>query len=293
VVGLYLKYPERLESPALRFEMDGYPRVSVIIPTFNRFPMVCEAIDSVLSQTHREFELIVVDDGSTDETGAIAERYKGRLRYIYQENRGASAARNRGVAESHGDLIAFLDSDDLWLSGKLEVQGAVMADPDVRISYTEEIWYRRGVRVNPGNKHAKYSGSIFEKCLPLCLISPSSVMMEKSLFGEVGGFDEDLPVCEDYDLWLRITKDWPVRLIEQPLIVKRNGHPGQLSASGWGFDRYRVQAIQRLLTPGSLQAGQADLARKVLKNKCNILSKGFRKRGNLDQAQYFESLGGV
>jgi len=228
--------------------------------------MLCEAIDSVLGQTDPDFELIVVDDGSTDETGSIREIYGDRLHYIHQENRGASAARNRGVAEAGGDLICFLDSDDLWLPGKLKTQKALAEeDPGILISYTEEIWYRKGVRVNPGKKHAKFSGSIFEKCLPLCIISPSSVMIQKKLFERVGGFDESLQVCEDYDLWLRISKDVPVHLIEESLIIKRNGHPGQLSASGWGFDRYRVKSIDRILESGDLSENQAFAARMAMR----------------------------
>ncbi len=274
--------------------MKKKPSVSVIIPAFNRFPMLCEAIESVLGQTDSDFELIVVDDGSTDETGSIREIYKDRLHYIYQENRGASAARNRGTADAGGDLISFLDSDDLWLPGKIEVQKALMEkNPEILISYTEEIWYRRGVRVNPGKKHAKFSGWIFEKCLPLCIISPSSVMIQKKLFERVGGFDEALSVCEDYDLWLRISKDVPVHLIEESLIIKRNGHPGQLSASGWGFDRYRVQSIARLLEKGNLTGDQSCSARIVIKQKCRILSKGFSKRGNIEMAGYYEKMATV
>ncbi len=256
--------------------------------------MLCEAVDSILAQTDTDFELIVVDDGSTDETGSIRETYKERLHYIYQENRGASAARNRGAAEARGSLISFLDSDDLWLPKKIEVQKAAMEeDPEVQISYTGEIWYRKGVRVNPGKKHAKYSGWIFEKCLPLCIISPSSVMLRQSLFRQVGGFDETFPVCEDYDFWLRISKDVPVHLIEEPLIIKRNGHPGQLSVSGWGFDRYRVRSIARLLERGELTGNQARTAQRVLRQKCKILSKGFSKRGNIERSNYYKKLSAV
>jgi GT2 family glycosyltransferase len=274
--------------------MKKSPSLSVIIPTYNRFPMLCEAIESVLAQTDSDFELIVVDDGSTDETETIREIYKGRLCYIYQVNRGASAARNRGAVEARGDFISFLDSDDLWLPGKIAAQKAAMeTDPTIQISYTEEIWYRKGVRVNPAKKHAKYSGWIFEKCLPLCIISPSSVMIQKKLFERVGGFDDSLQVCEDYDLWLRISKDVPVHLIEESLIIKRNGHPGQLSASGWGFDRYRVKSIDRILESGDLSENQAFAARIAMKQKCRILSKGFAKRGNLEMARLYEKLATV
>jgi glycosyltransferase involved in cell wall biosynthesis len=280
-----------LKSPSPNIvTMKKTPSVSVIIPTYNRFHMLCEAIDSVLAQTDSDYELIVVDDGSTDKTGTIQELYKGKLHYIYQENSGASAARNRGAVEARGEWIAFLDSDDLWQPEKLETQRAAMEGaPELKVSYTNEIWYRRGVRVNPGKKHAKYSGRIFEKCLPLCIISPSSVMIQKQLFLSLEGFNEDFPVCEDYDLWLRITKDFPVLFIPDHLIIKRNGHSGQLSASGWGFDRYRVQSIAALLKSGELTEDQASVAQKVLSKKCRILSNGFNKRGNLEMGKYYEN----
>ncbi len=267
------------------------PAVSVIIPTYNRYSLLCEAISSVLSQKDQNFELIIVDDGSTDGTARIADLYKGSLRYLYQEQRGVSAARNLGIRQARGTWICFLDSDDLWNPRKLEIQRSVMEkDPAMRISYTEEIWYRRGLRVNPGKKHAKQTGWIFEHCLPRCIISPSSVMIPKSLFREIPPFDENLPVCEDYDLWLRISQRYPVHLIREPLITKRNGHEGQLSASGWGFDRYRVESIARLLQSRRLSTSQRDAARTILRKKCTILSQGFYKRGKTAEGEYYEQM---
>ncbi len=271
--------------------MKKRPLVSVIIPTFNRFAMLCEAIDSVLAQTFTDFELIVVDDGSSDETESVRKQYGTAIQYFFQENQGVSAARNRGVREAGGEFISFLDSDDLWLPRKLAVQCQAMTEnPAEPISYTAEIWYRRGIRVNPKRKHAKHGGSIFSQCLPLCIISPSSVMIRKSLFQEVGLFDEELPVCEDYDLWLRIAKDFSIRLIDEPLIIKRNGHSGQLSASDWGFDRYRVQSIARLLSSGTLSPDQAEASVSVLTEKCRILCQGFLKRERTEEANAHNEL---
>ena len=174
------------------------PKVSVIIPTYNRLPMLKEAVNSVLAQHFEDMELIVVDDGSTDGTAEEMKRYGGRVRLLqHSENRGVSAARNRGVLHAKGKYIAFLDSDDLWVKGKLKTQEAFLDDnPHYPLCYTDEIWIRKGKRVNPMRKHAKYSGWIFEKCLPLCIISPSSAMMRKTLFSKIGLFDEALPVCE-------------------------------------------------------------------------------------------------
>ena len=228
------------------------PLVSVIIPTYNRGWVLREAIDSVLAQEFKDFELIVVNDGSTDDTGQILEAYGQDLMILRQTNRGVSAARNRGIAAADGRLVAFLDSDDLWLPRKLSSQVDFFnSNPAALINQTEEIWIRNGVRVNPKTRHHKFSGMIFEQSLGLCLVSPSAVMMKKSLFDAVGVFDEDLPACEDYDLWLRISWRYPVHLIETPLIIKRGGHADQLSKAA-GLDRFRIQALKKMIESGQL-----------------------------------------
>jgi glycosyltransferase involved in cell wall biosynthesis len=266
------------------------PSVSVIIPTFNRWPLVGAAIESVLAQTYSDFELIVVDDGSTDGTGAELARFGSRLRLLTQPNRGVSAARNLAVRHARGSYLAFLDSDDLWLPSKLAIQTAFMKqNPSVKICQTEEIWIRNGVRVNPKAKHRKPSGDIFFPSLELCLVSPSAVMLTRELFEQAGGFDETLPVCEDYDLWLRIAVDHFVPLIDEPLVVKRGGHADQLSRSLWGMDRYRVLALQKLLRSGL--GGERRLAGlEVLRRKVAVLADGARKRGKLAEAQAYETI---
>lgn len=255
------------------------PTVSVIIPTYNRHELVREAIASVLAQSFSDFELIVVDDGSEDGT-AEAVREFPEVRYVYQPNRGVSAARNHGVFLSTGALIAFLDSDDLWQPQKIEQQVKFLIEcPEAQICQTEEIWLRNGVRVNPHNKHRKAGGDIFARSLELCLVSPSSVMMRRELFERMGGFDETLPACEDYDLWLRIAATTPIHLIETPLVIKRGGHVDQLSHQFWGMDRFRVTALCKLLKSGILSEGQRQQAESVLLKKCRILAEGARKRG--------------
>jgi GT2 family glycosyltransferase len=255
------------------------PNVSVIIPTHNRRDFVREAIASVLAQTYQDFELLVVDDGSTDDTSEVVREFPG-LRYIRQENRGVSAARNRGVADSSGKMLAFLDSDDLWQPRKLEMQVEFFAaHPKARICQTEEIWLRKGVRVNPHNKHKKPSGDIFARSLHLCLVSPSAVMMQRELFECLGGFDESLPACEDYELWLRIAATEHVHLLETPLAIKRGGHADQLSHRFWGMDRFRVAALCKLLASDILTLEQRTQTEEVLLAKCRILAQGARKRG--------------
>jgi glycosyltransferase involved in cell wall biosynthesis len=266
------------------------PEVSVIIPTYNRAWVLREAIDSVLAQDFNDFELIVVDVGSTDDTGQILDSYDQDLTVLRQSNRGVSAARNRGIDAAAGRLIAFLDSDDLWLPRKLTAQvNFFKSNPAAVINQTEEIWIRNGVRVNPKTRHHKFSGMIFEKSLALCLVSPSAVMMKRSLLEEVGLFDEDLPACEDYDLWLRISWRYPVDLIETPLIIKRGGHADQLSQAS-GLDRFRIQSLKKNIENRQLDEGSCRAAVRTIKEKCAIYAGGCRKRGKKDEARYYEEL---
>ncbi len=270
--------------------MDAKTQVSVIIPTYNRGWAIGDAVDSVLAQDYREFELIVVDDGSTDNTPEILDAYRGIIKVFRQENKGVSAARNRGIAEASGRFIAFLDSDDLWLTQKLSRQVEFFnTTPDALICQTEEVWIRNGVRVNPKKRHRKPSGMIFEPSLALCLVSPSAVMIRRSLLEIVGNFDETLPACEDYDLWLRISCRFPVYRIDTPLIIKRGGHEDQLSAS-FGLDRFRIQAIKKIIESGFLSKRQYAAAVKTLKEKCNIYAAGCRKRGRIDEAKVYTKL---
>jgi GT2 family glycosyltransferase len=273
-------------SPMLTFH---YPLVSVIIPTFNRWPMVGEAVESVLAQTCSDFELIVVDDGSTDGTARELAKFGERVRYFATENRGVAAARNFGASQARGRYVAFLDSDDLWRPKKLEVQTFYMEEhPEIGICQTEEIWIRNGVRVNPKWMHRKPSGDIFLRSLELCLVSPSAVMLTKGLFEESGGFDESFQVCEDYDLWLRLAVKYSVPLIADPLVLKRGGHADQLSRSTWGMDRYRVLALQKLLR-SNIGAERRAAALAVLRRKTEILARGARKRGKEQEAAVYES----
>jgi len=265
-------------------------RISVIIPTYNRGWIIKEAIDSVLTQNYSDFELIVVDDGSTDDTQNILAEYKSRIRILQQDNKGVSAARNYGIDKARGDYLAFLDSDDIWLQNKITTQvNFFKQDPDSLICQTQEIWIRNGKRVNPKKYHKKYSGMIFEKTLPRCLVSPSAVMIKKSLIEEVGCFDETLPACEDYDLWLRISYRYPVHLIPKALIIKRGGHSDQLSANP-GLDKYRIIALRKILETGCLTSAQYQAASEILNQKCSVYAGGCLKRGRKKEAVVYQQL---
>lgn len=267
------------------------PLVTVVIPTYNREQFIRECVDSVLNQTFRDFELIVVDDGSTDGTVQVLGPVLGEIHFVKQWQQGPSAARNHGILLSAGEWLCFLDSDDLWLPGKLESQHEyIQQNPETRVCYTEEIWYRKGRRVNPAKKHRKYSGFIYQRLLPLCIISPSSVMIHRSVFDDVGLFDETLPACEDYDLWLRIGARYPIHLLPEPLIIKRNGHEGQQSQKFWGMDRFRIQALVKMLDQGGLSLHDRRATREMLRQKCTIVADGCEKRGKFAEALYYRQI---
>ncbi|MCH8830016.1 MAG: glycosyltransferase family 2 protein [Planctomycetes bacterium] len=260
------------------------PQVTVIIPTYNRKSWLPEAVDSVLAQTFRDFRLLVVDDGSTDGTDALFPHADSRVEFLPQEHGGVSAARNAGIAASDSAYLAFLDSDDLWQPRKLALQvERLEMDPAVRICHTEEIWIRNGVRVNPRERHRKYGGDIFARVLPLCAVSPSSVLLHAALFTEYGAFDETLPACEDYDLWLRLAVRETFALLPEPLVIKRGGHTDQLSRQYAAMDRFRIRALVKLLASDVLHPMQKKLAAAELARKAAVYGAGLRKRGRTDE----------
>jgi glycosyltransferase involved in cell wall biosynthesis len=271
------------------------PLVSVIIPTFNRAHLLCRALRSVLCQTAGDFEIIVVDDASEDGTEGI-DIFSGPLRVPLRfvrldAHRGVAGARNRGVAVSQGQWLAFLDSDDEWHPDKLARQaGWHETNPAYRISQTKEIWVRNGRRVNPPLTHEKKQGYIFEQSLKRCMITPSSVMMQRSLFDEAGGFNESLPACEDFDLWLKITRALPVGLIDEFLLTRYGGHRDQLSASVMGLDRFRIRSIIDLVNSRTLSLEQEILSRKELVRKSIIVAQGFRKRGRTGEYERYRRI---
>ncbi len=258
--------------------------VSVIIPAFNRPDSLLTAVESVLAQTYNDFELIVVDDGSTESLEKIETfiHEKGHFFICSEENRGVSAARNMGVSHAKNKWLAFLDSDDQWLPKKLETQMDFLEqNREIKICQTAEIWYRKGVRVNPKKYHLLTSGETsFQHSLRRCAVSPSSVIIDRKLFLSMGGFDERLIVCEDYELWLRITAKYPVGLINEKLIIKFGGHADQLSRSQPAMDRFRLFALVNLIIEYDLTHDQMYQAFKEIVFKSEILYKGAIKRGN-------------
>lgn len=249
------------------------------------------ALDSVYKQTFSDFEIIVVDDGSTDKTAEMMLNYFPEVRYFQQSNHGVSVSRNKGLVLSKAEWIAFLDSDDEWLHGKLETQiNALKFRPEYKICHTEELWIRNGTQVNQMKKHKKKGGYIFRQCLSLCAMSPSSILIHRSVFDDVGDFDTTLPACEDYDLWLRITAKYPVLCIEEPQIIKYGGHQDQLSKKYWGIDRFRIRALQNIILGNTLSSENEQAAITILLKKCRIFQKGAIKREKMDDIHYYQQI---
>jgi glycosyltransferase involved in cell wall biosynthesis len=263
--------------------------ISVIIPTYNRASLLGRAIESVLGQSFRDFELLIIDDGSTDNTAEVVEGITdSRIRYVFGEHRGVSRARNIGVELSNRAWVGFLDSDDQWHPRKLERQIETLeVNPGFRLIHTNEIWIRNGKPLGQKEKHRKFGGWIFHRCLPLCLISPSSVLLDRRFLKDLGGFDESFPVCEDYELWLRVTSCQPVVFLDEPLITKFGGHADQLSRSRWGLDQYRLRALVKTVEVGGLTPLQELWAAREIVRKAKILAEGFGKRGkHKEESEY-------
>lgn len=267
--------------------------VSAIIPSHNRSAWIEEAIRSVISQSRPPDELIIVDDGSTDDTQdkirPLINTAPFKIRLIYQRHQGVSSARNKGISEARYGYLAFLDSDDRWLANKLEQQiGAMQCQPDCLISHTRERWLRRGLHLNQKKKHQPAGGDIFGRCLKRCCVGMSTVVLQRRLWAKHQLFDETLPCCEDYDLWLRVASDTAFLLVDQPLTLKNGGRSDQLSYQyRIGMDVYRIQAIEKLFSSNRLSRGQQDLAAQELIRKCRIYGNGCLKHGREQEADRY------
>ncbi len=259
--------------------------ISVIVPTFNRAHTLERALNSVIHQTCPPVEIIVVDDGSNDTTTAMIEAWRttadfsGNFVYLKTANRGVSSARNAGAQAATSPWLAFLDSDDEWLPHKLNTQAPLTED--YPLVHGEEIWIRNGVRVNAMKKYEKSGGRIFKRCVDICCISPSSVLISKDLFTKLDGFRSDFPVCEDYELWLRITARHEVGFVSEPVQKKYGGHEDQLSRLYKAMDFYRCRALVPFLENRDITAEERAHVIKVLIEKCEILIQGYLKHDNL------------
>lgn len=270
--------------------MTPTPLVSVIIPTYNRAHTLHRALASVHSQTYANIETIVIDDASTDETQALLLKEENVTGIRLPKNKGVSFARNRGIEQAKGTYIALLDSDDAWEKKKLATQIARMERDGILVAQTEEKWIRNGVRVNPMKKHAKPPRIAYADLLPLCRVSPSAVVIHKDVFARVGLFDETFPVCEDYEMWLRIRPITPIHTFPEAHTIKYGGQSDQLSRAYTAIDYYRVRALDKALRSGMLAPYEIAMTLAMMEEKCAILIQGYRKHGNPRAAEECERI---
>ena len=265
--------------------------ISVIIPVYNREQTIKRAVDSVLSQTIQPEEIIVVDDCSSDSTKEILAGYGDSITSIFMpENSGVSRTRNRGIEQARTEWVAFLDSDDCWEDKKIENQiGYLRKYPFYQIMQTDEKWIRNGKRVNPCKHHKKPEGWIWELSLERCLVSPSGVLMKRTLFEQYGMFDEEMTVCEDYDLWLKISRHHPVGLDPVLTVLKYGGHRDQLSMNCSAMDMFRTGSLYRMLQSESSGEYRQKII-KVLGEKLKILINGYKKRNKINDAKKYEEM---
>ena len=266
-------------------------KISVVIPTLNRINTLQRALDSVINQTYKPAEIIVVDNGSSDGTLKFLREQYPKITTLTENKVGVSSARNKGIKKSINQWIALLDSDDAWHPRKLEVQTSMLdsALKEYSLIHTDEVWFRNNKHINQMKKHKKQGGYIFERCLSLCCISPSSVLFKKNILDKVGLFDESLPVCEDYDLWLKICSSEEVLFAQDKLTYKYGGHKDQLSKSYWGMDRFRIKSIENIIKNFDLTNKQKKQAKKELIKKLKIIINGAFKRNNLSIVNEFST----
>ena len=263
--------------------------ISVIIPTLNRVNLLKRALRSVLNQTLPPDEIIVIDNGSTDDTKNMIKDNFQNIKYYYLHDKGVSKARNLGIKNSNSEWLSFLDSDDEWHRKKLEKQiNFIKYNSKCKFVHSNEVWLRNGIHLNQLKKHKKKGGNIFKNCLKMCCISPSSVILKKNIFYDYGFFDESFQVCEDYEMWLRISAKEEICFLEDKLLIKHGGHKDQLSKKFWGMDRFRVYAIEKNLLNNNFSEYQNGLAKFFLLQKLEVIINGAKKRNNIETFKKFK-----
>jgi len=262
-------------------------KITVIIPTHNREKLLAKTLESVLNQTVEVDEIIIIDDGSTDDTKALILQYDNNIiKYINQKNNGVSSARNHGIRLASNKWLCFLDSDDIWETNKLEKQIQFHNEnKHILFSHTDELWMFNQKIINQKKHQLKPSGFCFLENIPNTLIGASTVMIHKKVLEDVGYFDEELKACEDYDLWLRILRKYEIGLINQKLIIKVAGHEEQLSFTTKLMDTYRIKALQK-----HLDSDYKDILLTEIIKKCDILIKGAIKHNNEQIRDYYSQL---
>ncbi len=287
------------------------PKISVIIPTYNCAEYLPGAIDSVLNQSFRDFEIIIVDDGSIDNTKSVVANYihshPDKIKYFYQSNSGVAATRNMGIRESKGDYIAFLDSDDIWLPNKLELQTkALDANPDIALVYSDTEMFDGNITIRKSlcrsNYHPKNSfrwkifqapfddgtiikGNIFQDLLSGNLIAVSSVMVRKECLDSVRNFDSNFKTVEDFELWLRISERYPVIFINKLTTKYRyreNSVSGDIFLRPFNYSEGNAKVYEKLIKRSPHYYGQL---KKTICDEYRAASWGFLSYMQLKKAR--------
>lgn len=249
------------------------PEISVIVPTYNYAHFIGDCLDSIFAQTYKDFEVIVIDDGSTDDTARVLEKYKGEIRYIYQENKGLPAARNTGIQAAQGEYLAFLDSDDLWLPEKLDEQIRFLRnDTDMGIIFSDaSAFNEKGmIRKSILKEENICTGFCFQRLFMGNYLVMPTVMIRKRCLVESGLFDESLTAVEDYDLWLRISLFYKIGFVDKVLAMYRV-HPSNMSGDFCRLMDNEIKVIQKIvrLHPGPVKK----MGRQVSFRFCSLYNQ--------------------
>lgn len=262
------------------------PKVSVIIPTYNRAKLIRRAVDSVLSQSYKDYEIIIVDDGSTDNTKEILANYDGSIRYIYKNNEGISATRNRGIKEAKGEFIAFLDSDDEWLPDKLALQADLLEKNKKLGLVCSKMIILNGNSEKIGMKPEQKTGEDFRELLEIGGDLPTStVMVRKECFDKVGVFDELLPPMEDFEMWVRIASKYDIYTVPDKIFALYYRHDQQITSDKFKVYEATVKLQRKFMT---LFKHMPDFPAKAVQNKlasyAYVLSRMYYKEGRFKDA---------
>jgi glycosyltransferase involved in cell wall biosynthesis len=221
------------------------PEVSVVIPAYNAARYLADAIESVLAQSYKDVEILVVDDGSTDDTPSVATHYEGVVRYIRQDNQGVAAARNRGIGESRGRYVAFLDADDVWETAKLEHQVQALADqPGCLACYTAATVVEEGLVPVKVERRGPLAPTQLELFFANRIGTPSSVLVDRDLLNRAGGFDTGLSQCADWEMWIRLRGHASFCYVDEPLIQYRQ-HTANMSRSASLLEQDSLRALEK------------------------------------------------
>lgn len=291
------------------------PRVSVIVPTYNRRDCLVCTIRSILAQTWRDLEVIVIDDGSSDESAVEVLRQLGPdpdraesiwrqrvqssngslgfgfwtseipLQYIYQSNRGIGASRNRGVQVSQGDLIAFLEPDYTWDAHHLEAHVNFLdSRPDAWLAHGTVVIGRPAAKGGKKRLRQIPPALGFQDVVEGRDLHTSAMVVRRACLLAHGCFDENLPACEDYDLWVRIAAHTPVQIVAEAVVHLRQAPP----MTSWNLDRYKVYALEKAFQSGHLNADQRHRVAEEMVSRCDILFDGYKRRSNLERANFYD-----